>query len=65
MLAGSSSKKAADRKPSKSGSGSKGQGLQKPALKPEGAVLKGKGKKGAPRAKKQTRFEADIGSESD
>ena len=58
-------KKTADRKPSKSGSGSKGQELQKPALKPKGAFLKGKGKEGTPRAKKQTRFEADIGSESD
>ena len=59
-----SSKKAEDRKPSKSGSGSKGQELQKLALKQEGAFLKGKGKEGAPRGKKQTRFEADIGSES-
>jgi len=57
--------KASNRKPSKIGLGSKGPGLQKPALKPKGAFLKGKGKERAPRAKKQTRFEANIGSESE
>jgi len=64
-ISAGSIRKAADRKSSKTGSGSKGPGLQKLALKPEGAFLEGKGKEGAPRAKKQTRFEAYIGSESD
>ena len=58
-------RKAADRKPSKTGTGNKDPGLTKPDLKPKGAYLKGKGKEGAPRAKKQTRFEAYIGSEID
>ena len=64
-ISAGSSRKAAERKSSKTGSGSKGPGLKKSALKRDEAFLKGKGKEGAPRPKKQTRFEAAIGSESD
>ena len=64
-ISAGSSRKAADRKPSKTGLGSKGPGLQKTSLKPQGALFKGKGKEGAPRAEKQTHVEAGIGSESD
>ncbi len=59
-----------NKKQSMNGAGNKASGQkQKSSLKPEGSFLKGKGKYnkeyGGPEAKKQTRFEADVGSESD
>jgi len=59
-----SSKKQTDRKQGKSGTGTKAPSQQKSALRTEGSFLKGKGKEAA-KPKKQARFEAEAGSESD
>ena len=58
------SKKQTDRKQGKSGTGTKASTQQKSALMTEGSFLKGKGKDAA-KQKKQARFEAEAGSESD
>ena len=51
-------------KEGRSGIGIKAPAQHKSALKTEGLFLKGKGKEAA-KPKKQARFEADVGSESD
>jgi len=58
------SKKQTDRKQGRSGTGIKAPAQQKYVLITEGSFLKGKGKE-AVKPKKQARFEADVGSESD
>ena len=57
-------KKQTDRKQGKSGTGTKAPSQLKSVLRTEGSFLKGKGKEEA-KPKKQARFEAEVGSESD
>ena len=58
------SKKPVDRKQGKSSTRSKAHAQHESSLMPEGSFLKGKGKEGAAKPKKQMRFETAIESES-